>query len=116
MRQELDESLRKRRVYWAEIDLNADRMPERIVIVEHPATCGTSGCMASIFAWRDGHWKFDSGISGEHKTFSILPETDLGWRRLHNGDIPYFRLPCGYFSQEVIDDDASVGSNPCRND
>jgi hypothetical protein len=82
--------------------------------VEHPATCGVSGCTTVIFVRRDGHWKFDSGISGEHKIFSILPESDLGWRRLHNGELPYYRLPCGYFSQETIDDDASVGSDPCR--
>lgn len=115
MHQEVNVSLIKKWIYWADYDLNGDGIPERIILVEHGAVCGTAGCNLTIWQKNGTEWIKDSGLSGHREYFVVLPETDSGWHRLDDGSEILTHLPCGYFSQEIIDDDASVGSNPCRN-
>lgn len=116
MYREIQESIFKRNVYWAEFDLNDDGVAERLVLVEHGGVCGTAGCNLTVLRRQGGEWVMDSGLSGSRNYFVVLPETDDGWHRLDDGSEILTHFHCGYYSPSTIEEATEDGINPCRKD
>ncbi len=109
------EALLRRNIFWADVDLNDDGVPERLIMIEHTETCGSKGCSLTIFRLNGGRWVRFADITGRRQVLSILPESDFGWRRIDNGpdDINYMRR-CGiYFAVDIYDDDTPADWDPC---
>ena len=109
MRRITNEALLKRNVYWADVD------PERLVMIEHVASCGDKGCSLDIFKLEGGCWIQISSIAGRRGRLSILREADFGWRRIDNGpdDISYMRRCGRYFAVNIYDDETPADWDPC---
>lgn len=109
---EFNEALLKRQVYWAEFDLDGDGVAERFVILEFSGMCGSIGCSTTIFKFGPKGWEAAGEIGAGNDSLWILPETDNGWRRINTGTV-FYRFPCGYLDDELIDDYRERGREPC---
>ncbi len=114
-RREYNEALLKRQVYWAEFDLDGDGVAERFVILEFTGMCGSIGCATTIFRLGPKGWESAGDIGAEHDSLWILPEIDNGWHRINTGTV-FYRFPCGYMDDEVIDSNREEGREPCGDD
>jgi hypothetical protein len=112
---EFNEALLKRQVYWAEFDLDGDGMAERFVILEFSGVCGSIGCSTTIFKFGPNGWELAGQIGADRDSLWVLPEIDNGWRRINTGTV-FYRFPCGYLDDELIDDYRESGREPCDDD
>lgn len=114
-RRDMVRSLLRQRIYWGEFDLDGDGVAERFVILEFSGMCGWIGCSTTIFKFGPKGWELAGGIGADRDSLWILPETDNGWRRINTGTV-FYRFPCGYLDDELIDDYRERGREPCDDD
>lgn len=112
---EFNEALLKRQVHWAEFDLDGDGTPERFVILEFAGMCGSIGCSTTIFKFGPKGWEAAGEIGATHDSLWVLPEIDNGWHRINTGTV-FYRFPCGYLDDELIDHYRDIGREPCDGD
>lgn len=108
-------ALKRDKVFWADVDLNDDGQPERLLLLQTSQWCGSDGCLLRILTQqgRSG-WRQLADISAEPGAISLLPEADGGWHRLGYGRQPFFWNGCEYLTADDAQADRRDGLDPCR--
>ncbi|KAF0110824.1 MAG: Uncharacterized protein FD149_2591 [Rhodospirillaceae bacterium] len=73
-------TLRRWNYQFAEVDLNDDGVPERIVMIYDGAWCCTAGCDTSIVQKQGKKWVYIDGNMMSERGTHLLPTRTNGWR------------------------------------
>ena len=114
IRRIVDRSSQRHQVFLADVDLDGDRTPERLVMIQDAELCGSAGCALFVFKMMAGQWRAIETLSAHRGVLTVQQESDEGWRRLHNGRHLLYRWSkCGYHIQEILDEYEKLGVDPC---
>jgi hypothetical protein len=111
-RGEVRAATKEGKLYWAEIDLDADGKNERVLLLNGPGACGSIGCPTLILTAPRGKWRLLGDISAEPGYLFALYKTDYGWRRLRYAVQENYWTGCEFWN-DAFPEQSEGGPNPC---
>jgi hypothetical protein len=109
---EVRAAAKEAKLYWAEIDLDADGKNERVLLLNGSGVCGSIGCPTLILTAPRGKWRLLGDISAEPGYLFVLYKTDYGWRRLRYAVQENYWTGCEFWN-DAFPEQAEGGPNPC---
>jgi hypothetical protein len=98
-RRDVENALRDGEIWIADVVLRRVGR-QRLVVLQTGLFCGSAGCTTLILDRIGQRWRVLGGLSFEVNELAplrILPESDVGWRRLAWGGNRYRWVRCGYW-------------------